>query len=366
MKNKGYLFICALYPLFLILDAFVFNLGSFSSWLNDEHHITNRVYPQILSSLLVIFILPWIKVTSRLNKGWLLIIIFILIHFLLFSSKSIFFCITLILNLIFSYYLISNRNRYLGFNTLLISYTTISLLIMLYRLFYLGRPAIELRASINIWGGIDLVSLWILKFILDLKVNRTNNLLPLHFAFILSLLYISRTGVGICLVLYLLNVKKIKRKSLVYISVVLCTFFYIFYEYFEIVLTRFEIITINTLTESRGYIWNEANKIINNNPYGIGLSNYKNVSVLGFSNPHNILLDIFINFGIFFGSLLIIILFVNPIIQAIQNKKIILMASFLIWLMGMYIGGVVLFQVGGIISFFTFIGLSVLINSSDD
>ncbi|MDX4058870.1 hypothetical protein Q6A77_09355, partial [Aliarcobacter skirrowii] len=282
--------------------------------------------------LLIVFLIFTKKIQTNPIK---FVYVFIFSFFIVYGiyNTSSYLNIFLIIPVFFSY-LYSNlfKNTYEYYNALkyfFISLFLVTIFIMLFRLQMYNFDFIRARSGANIYGANAVINILILIYSIHLMLHyRKNDYFFILAIFIVSLLFISKTGILISLLLLLFKLFK-DSKIINIVIIFICIFISFYYLLFftslgENILLRFSfnLIEENGLFSTlehhyeiqkelqRGVLWSDAINLISENPlFGLGLGTFNFFSHQ--TGAHNIVLDNYAEFGILFGTF-VNILFLYP------------------------------------------------------
>jgi hypothetical protein len=351
-KNKIELVLFFCLPIIQLYD-FEF----FKDILNSDDLTSRRIGFPLLTSIALPFYFAFVRI--KINKLINLEKIILFYFFLLFIISSIGFPfkIILLINLFYVILFLFSKNPYDNYKSYLICYTALCFFIFFFRIYTQDLNFNDLRNGLNIWGGLTLVSNWLVLFFLTKNKKQQQKIL--FTSFFIALLYVSRSGIIITTLMIAITYFKLRLKPTLLITIIIVLLANYSFEYLDWIYKRFSYINSNTLTLSRFHIWLDSFEMAKKMPFGVGLGNYIIYSPSGYSNAHNLFLTLIIELSIF--AFPFFYLLIRPIKQLIRRKLFILYILFLTLLT---FGGTPLWQVGGSVSLNMILGI-LLINRTN-
>ena len=343
--------------LFLILPFLqLYDFEFFKNYITTEDLTSRRIgFPVLCFSFIPLFVFT-LRRKVKHRKLEIFLILYILICLL--SSVGLMFKVVLLINIAYLILLLFSQNTLKNYSFFVIGYTIVSVLAFFYRAYSGDITISNLRNGLNIWGGLSLIISWLFLFFLTENPKRKKQILII--SIILSVLYISRSGMIITTLIFIYNYYKIKLKQLILTAIITGFSINYFSDYFDFIVVRFSYLDSSSLEMSRFHIWNDSLNIFMENPLGIGFGNYILNSSNNYSNSHNIFLTLIVELSVF--AIPFIVLILRPIKNMIRKKMFI---SYLLFLILLTFGGESLYQVGGIVSLNVLIGM-LLLNRNND
>lgn len=286
---------------------------------------TGDVYFGIVTLFISVIILILFKSSHYFSKHGLLLYLLLLMP--IFSSpKSMLYCTSYFLHISFAFLVL---NKYKGndlimlLHRLLLTYITISVLVYLQRGLNYNWNFLRLRGGFNIWGGSPLLGTILLFRIVNLIRGKFDDYKYLDWLFvILSLAYISRSGIFLSLI-YVVSRIKIRKLYLLILPLVFWRIMSggLLYDLGQLIRMRMG----GDLLGERSLLWIQIPKILLGSPLGVGYAGFQSYSE--YSSAHNLTLNILLEFGLIFGFIFIIYicyLVVLAISNIVVNKKLLM------------------------------------------
>ncbi|RXK17230.1 O-antigen ligase [Macrococcus sp. DPC7161] len=283
-----------------------------------------------------------LTILKRKYYGKQLFFLVMIIFFLLFSillninthnynaEKVSNLIIIITICMIFPIFIFENDNDiFQFFNTLLVGSILISIISLLNIDSVVDTGRLSFNEGNPIWlaRAISLGFIWIcLKY--KYKLVKLPIFLLVSFMLLTSILLTgSKAPLFACIIAmiviffnemkYILINKKNLTASFILILLSIPSIYLVLLYLPETIKNRFQIEKIKD--ESRIELYNLSFRLIKENFDGIGIGMFHNYSY--FYYPHNILLESFVEFGILFGGVLILILFISILVLFIKRKQ---------------------------------------------
>ena len=307
------------YPMLLFVDGyFVHPYGSLKA--------TGDVYFGISTLFISLVILILFKSSHYFSRYKLLLYVLLLMP-ILSSPKSMLYCTSYFLHISFVFLVL---NKYEGNDLtillyrLLLTYIAISVLVYLQRGLNYNWNFLRLRGGFNIWGGSPLLGTILLFRIVNLIRGKFDDYKYLDWLFvILSLAYISRSGIFLSLI-YVISRIKIRKLYLLILPLVFWRIKLegLLYDLGQLILMR---MGSGDLLGERSLLWIQIPKILLGSPLGVGYAGFQSYSE--YSSAHNLTLNILLEFGLIFGLIFIVYicyLMVLAVSNILVNKKLLM------------------------------------------
>lgn len=217
---------------------------------------------------------------------------------------------------------------------MVVFYFVLNTMIYMYRLIAYEFDFNRVRSGISIFGGntVHFIYLMVLFVLKKYTCRKKEYYLILVLSVINAVMFVSKGAILLAVAWVLLDIvnqKKthiLNKKSIMFVGILTVSIVPLLKDklgvFIKYIVERFNI--WGQLYNSTGSIWGTRGKIfeftteyIKNNPlvilWGNGPSNFRDINPWGYSNPHNLLLDVFIDLGIvglfvFFAMCLCIIM----------------------------------------------------------
>lgn len=212
-------------------------------------------------------------------------------------------------------------------------YFILSILIFIYRYYYLGLSIYETRSNGAFFGGNTAQFEYLLMFFLAVEYGKQKDAIVLFIICMLnSLIFVSKGALLIQIVLlaYYLALSKsipIQWKVPLAGGCAVATYYLFTTELFAIFSSRFliwrnSILRGEGLLGVRGLLFKDTFRDILNNPFiaifGGGLGRFHYINRWSYTNPHNLLLDVYFCGGV--GAIILFIYIILRIFTLCKNK----------------------------------------------